>query len=388
MNEKRQKTLLVTYDYPPLTSGIGSCFHQLWRILPPAEHLILAPRVKGWRATDHNYPIRVIRYLSLLPFSVCRVLILPFYIIFLKLTQDINLIICGVPLSLGFLGWLFKKLFAIPYGVFYYGGEFAKYQRTPFFRLLKKIFAEASFIITNSDYTSEEAGRFGLAGQKIVKLTLGIDSEVFSPRGDFHQLRDRLGLSGQKVLLTVARLVKRKGVDAVLLALPQVLASVPNCQYLIVGEGEEEKSLRRQVGELQLEKNVIFCGAVKDNTKVQYYNLCDVYVMPNRETTGKEILEGFGLSFIEASACGKPVIGGISGGVRDAVVDGVTGLLIDPSDSERLAAGIIRLLKDENYARQLGQNGQRRVIESFQWPERAEILQQLIQTSVKEKTES
>ena len=111
-------------------------------------------------------------------------------------------------------------------------------------------------------------------------------------------------------------------------ALPAIRQAVPDVVYLIVGEGSYGDTLRKLVVDLRLEDAVIFTGAVSDAEAVEFYRTCDVYVMPNRATEDGDT-EGFGLVFLEAGACGKPVIGGRAGGVPDAITHEVTGLLVE-----------------------------------------------------------
>jgi phosphatidylinositol alpha-1,6-mannosyltransferase len=138
--------------------------------------------------------------------------------------------------------------------------------------------------------------------------------------------------------------------------------------YLIVGEGPEGKRLRRLVRQLGLEDKVIFVGPIPYGEVAKYYKLCDVYVMPSKEVRTKHHwFEGFGIVYLEANACGKPVIGGRSGGVGDAVIHGQTGLLVNPYDVKEMSKALQLLLTDRRYASLLGQQGKQRVESDFTW---------------------
>jgi phosphatidylinositol alpha-1,6-mannosyltransferase len=309
-----------------------------------------------------------------------RVVTVFVYTLTLIIREKIDILICGVPVSLGFLGLLFYKTMKIPYIVFYYGGEFNKYRkRTVLFRLLQVILRNARFIVANSEFTSQEVLKFDVDAERVIKITPGTDTDKFRPGLDSGKLKERFPLEGKKVLLTVARLARRKGIDSVISVLPRVIAQVPDLVYLIVGIGKDADYLRTLVKERSLEEHVIFVGAVTEEELPLYYNACDIYVMPNRQTEGQEVLEGFGISFIEANACAKPVIGGISGGVKDAVLDGQTGLLVDSNSKALLADSIIRLAKDSEYANKLGNNGQQRVENEFRWGQRAQKMKEIIE---------
>jgi len=373
------KSLLITFDYPPIVSGISTFFYNVWKLLPPQDYLILAPRTKDYKRVDLNSGFKIYRYCTFMSWRLMRVVIVFVYALTLIVREKIDILICGVPVSLGFVGLLLYKTIKIPYLVFYYGGEFNKYRkRTILFKLLQVVLRNARFIITNSEFTSQEVLKFDVDAQRVIKITPGTNTERFRPGLDSGNLKERFLLEGKKVLLTVARLARRKGIDSVISVLPRVIAQVPNIVYLVVGSGEDADYLKSLVREKSLEEHVIFVGAVTDEELPLYYNACDVYVMPNRKTEGQEVLEGFGISFIEANACAKPVIGGTSGGVKDAVLDGQTGLLVDSNSKALLADSIIRLVKDNEYANKLGNNGQQRIEKEFRWGDRAQRMKEII----------
>jgi phosphatidylinositol alpha-1,6-mannosyltransferase len=152
--------------------------------------------------------------------------------------------------------------------------------------------------------------------------------------------------------------------------MPAILSQVPEAIYLIVGDGPGRARLITKVKECRLEEKVVFAGAVPDEKLPEFYAACDVFAMPSRIGTSKHggtMGEGFGIVFVEAGAMGKPVVGGRSGGIPDAVVDGVTGLLVEPTDLEQISRGIISLLLDSQLRCRMGQAGRKRAQEHFQW---------------------
>lgn len=375
---KKPRVLLITFDFPPIISGIATVFYNIWRFLPSQDYFILAPKIGKYKEFDRYSNLRMRRYFVFSQSRIFRAITLFLYALRLIIQERIKLLICAVPLSAGFVGFMFKKMTGMPYCVFYYGGEFKKYRkRKNIIKLLRLILNNAHFILSISEYAAQEAGSLGVDKRKIVKLTPGVDIERFHPGLNCSYLRVRFGLENKKIILTVSRLVRRKGIDIVINALPRIIKEIPNIAYLIIGKGEQESFLKKLVAEKALEKNVVFIGAVPDEELPKYYNLCDAYVMPNRETEGAETLEGFGISFIEASACAKPAIGGISGGASEAVLDGRTGLLVDPEDFDAFVSTLIRILKDGGYAAALGRYGRERVEKEFTWQTRAERLENL-----------
>ena len=362
------KLLLITFDFPPMISGISTFLYNMWSPLPEHDNLVLAPRIKGCEEIDREGVFGVIRYPVFLNSRAIRVATLMCYSLVLILKKKTDRLICGVPLSLGFIGLVWKKILGIPYCVIYWGGEYDKYRRKRLLLwLLTVVLKNADRVFAISDYSRSEVVGMGVDERKVRRLMPVIDTERFKPDPEISSLRERLKIGSRKVLLTVARLVRRKGVDSVINAVAVIVKTFPDVVYLIVGRGGEEAALRRLAKDNGLEDKVIFCRDVPILSKdlPEYYNLCDVYVMPNRKTEGDEVVEGFGISFIEASACAKPVIGGISGGVRDAVVDGITGVLVDPDDIQRLAHEVLRFLTDEEYAARIGRNGRERIEKEF-----------------------
>lgn len=147
----------------------------------------------------------------------------------------------------------------------------------------------------------------------------------------------------EKVLLTVARLdadEKYKGVDKVLAAIPTIRKQLPHIRYLVVGDGSDRNRLEKLADDFGVSSQVTFVGSVDDSELVNFYNLCDLFVMPSKG-------EGFGIVFLEALGCGKSVIAGCSDGARDALLDGEIGVLVDPDDNEALCRAILEALASE-----------------------------------------
>jgi phosphatidylinositol alpha-1,6-mannosyltransferase len=161
-------------------------------------------------------------------------------------------------------------------------------------------------------------------------------------------------------------------------ALPRVLKNIPDACYLIVGSGPAKPMLEELTFSMGLHGNVLFLENVGDAELPSIYGMCDVFVMPSRADLGACDVEGFGLVYLEANACGKPVIAGRSGGVADAVVDGETGILVPPDSPEALAESICRVLTHKEYAERLGQQGRERAILEFSWDAVADRVDRII----------
>ncbi len=267
----------------------------------------------------------------------------------------------------GLVIWLISRLLRIPYAVSAYGTEIfiARANRVSQW-LAGYVFRQASVVLSISHYTKELLCQFGVDEGKIKVVPLGADPDKWrATAAEIAEVKSRYGLQGKQVILTLARLTARKGHDVVLQALPSVFAAHPNAIYVIAGKGENEAKLRQLVQQLDLTQKVVFTGFVPDAEKAALYAACDVYVLLSRQE-GIQV-EGFGIALLEASACARPVVAGRHGGVVDAVEDGVTGLLVEPDDVVGVAEALKALLRDEVYARRLGENGRKHVETQANW---------------------
>jgi phosphatidylinositol alpha-1,6-mannosyltransferase len=172
----------------------------------------------------------------------------------------------------------------------------------------------------------------------------------------------------------------------VLEAMQYILKTNPNIVYLIGGEGPALDSIRSKIVEKKLEQNVKLLGVISNKELVLYHSIGDIFIMPNRTLLDGDT-EGFGIVFIEANAAGNPVIGGKAGGATDAIQDGVTGFLVNPTDSYEIATAICRLTNDYKEARQMGQNGRERAWHHFRWRDTAMKFEEALNKSKLAKNE-
>jgi len=229
--------------------------------------------------------------------------------------------------------------------------------------------SKAKGIFPVSHYSVGLVMALGIEENRICVITNGVNPRRFKPAAT-HKIKDE-----QKRLLTVARLDLHKGHDRILEALAILKEQNLTPRYIIVGEGEQEMWLRRIVQNLGLERQVIFAGFIPDSQLPDIYAISDIFVMASREIPGRlDLVEGFGISFLEASASGLPVIAGRSGGVPDAVRDGETGLLVNPNEPQDIARALHLLLTDNDLARKLGNEGQKWIETQMSWERVAERL--------------
>jgi phosphatidylinositol alpha-1,6-mannosyltransferase len=269
-----------------------------------------------------------------------------------------------------------SRILGKPYFISVYGGEILHDFRA---QSVRRNLAAARAVIAISRYTKGLLAGLGVNTDKVHVIPCGTDPERFRPDIDPGQIRVRYALQGKKVILSVSRLVKRKGNANVILALPEVLRQVPLSHYLIVGDGPEKANLQKQVRDMGLEERVTFAGYADDEELAEYYAACDVFIMPSFAAHKGENVEGFGIAYLEANACGKPVIGGRTGGVEDAIVDGETGILVDPLDVDDIAEALVRILGDDGRAEAMGCKGRERVVTEYNWRSVSEKILALIQ---------
>jgi phosphatidylinositol alpha-1,6-mannosyltransferase len=192
----------------------------------------------------------------------------------------------------------------------------------------------------------------------------GVDPERFRPV-DASFLRKRYGLEGRPVILSLTRMVERKRLRDLILALPEVVRRAPETALVLCGTGPERESLMALARDTGVAGSVIFPGRIPEEELVAHYCLADVFALPS-VSSGKDI-EGFGIVFLEAGACEVPVVGTLAGGIPDAVADGETGLLVPPRDPTRLAGALTRLIADREASKAMGRRGRQRVLEGFTW---------------------
>ncbi|MFP4389697.1 MAG: glycosyltransferase family 4 protein, partial [Desulfococcaceae bacterium] len=222
-----------------------------------------------------------------------------------------------------------------------------------------------SAVIANSRNTRRILEEIGVPPQKIQTIHPGVDAHRFSSEADGNAVRARYGIGDSPLLLTVGRLQKRKGHDMVIRALATVRKRFPGVRYLVVGAGDEEEGLRSLALDLGVSDAVVFAGKLPEEDLPSCYAACDLFIMANR--TVNQDIEGFGMVFLEANAAGKPVIGGVSGGTQDAIVDGETGFRVDAEGPAAIATAIERLLADPDLRKRMGCAGRRRVEREFGW---------------------
>ncbi|MEO8139057.1 MAG: glycosyltransferase family 4 protein [Gemmatimonadota bacterium] len=363
------RLLLVTKDFPPDVGGIQTyCAEIAQRFVGRCESFaVVAPRVAGYEATDAALPFDVVRIPGSRSSFAPAVLA---HLSRLKGRFRFNVVL-GAQWQSAWAAVAGRHLLG-PYAVcaavhgrevltmhYAHLGASALYDRARRYTM-----GAVDRLFPGSNYALQLVREKAIAYRSAEVVNYGCNIERFEPRGGAEKRRE-LGLEGRQVLLTLSRLVPRKGIDTVLEALPAIASAVPGVQYIIAGGGPDRSRLEQLAERLGVTARVRFLGLVPDETITPLLSMADLFVMPAREE--RPDVEGFGLVFLEANACGTAVIGSTSGGISDAVVDGQTGLLVPPGAPGPLADATIRLLNDSELRHRLGQAGRARVLRDFTW---------------------
>ena len=255
---------------------------------------------------------------------------------------------------------------------------------------IRRLYNNSTKIIAVSHSTRELLEKIGIPRDKITVIYSGVESYMVYQKPNnknLETLRNKLGIDERdKILLTVARVLPRKGQDMVIRALPKVIAKYPHLKYLVVGEGRYLEIFRQLADEEKVGGNVIFTGGVPHEKTIDFYDLCDVFIMPNRPWNNK--VEGLPNALLEAGARRKPAIAGDHGGSKEAIQHGLTGYLVNPESADEIADAILALLMDEEKARNMGENAKRMIERSFTEEEMIKNYLHVINSPADEETPS
>lgn len=364
------QTLLVTNDFPPRVGGIQRTLHALIREFPADRVTVLAPSWEGSDEFDAAEPYRIVRAPGrfLWPTPASRRMLWE-----LVGGSGTRVVLFGDAMPLAAMGPSLAGR-GIPYLVAAHGFDY-------WLSLLPGAHAGLVYMTSRAARVPVMCSAF-IA--RVVRTAVpddvpvsvmypGADVEAFHPGLPTGRILERHGLAGRPVVACVSRLVARKGQDVLIRAMALVRRRVPDGALLIVGGGPYRPTLERMAA-LAPRGSVVFAGQVSEADLPTYYAAGDVFAMPCRTRLGGLEVEGWGNVFIEAAACGRPVVVGDSGGARESVVDGETGILVDGRSVEQIADAISALLEDPALAERMGKAGRERVERFYTWPRAASQL--------------
>jgi phosphatidylinositol alpha-1,6-mannosyltransferase len=249
----------------------------------------------------------------------------------------------------------------------------------PFNLLMRRLGATVDSLTYLGEFTRKaiSAALSKEAAHAMVKIAPGIDVDHFKPV-DAASLRAELGLTNKKVIVSVGRLVHRKGQDHLIESMPAILKLHPDAHLVLVGKGPYLEHLAKLVAKNGLQDSVSFIGRIQYAELPAYICCGDIFAMPSRSRIMGLEVEGLGIVYLEASACGLPVIAGKSGGAPDAVIDGTTGLVVDGTNNDEIAKAAIALLSDPSKAQQMGAAGRQWIIDEWRWEIWAQKFESLL----------
>jgi phosphatidyl-myo-inositol dimannoside synthase len=363
--------LFVTNDFPPKIGGIQTMLWELWRRLDPAEVTVLTTPHPGDREWDAQQAFRVERTAQGVLLPTPR---LAGQIDDLAREVGAGLIVLDPALPLGMLG---PRLRSAPYAIVVHGAEVTVPGRLPGSRqVLGRVLRGARLVIAAGGYPEAEAVR--AAGQALptVQVPPGVDVERFVPLDDDRRraARQRFGLPiDAPVVVSVSRLVPRKGMDVLIRAAAELAPDHPGLVVAIGGTGRDRRRLDRLVARTGAPVRLL--GRIDNGDLSDLYGCADVFAMVCRNRWRGLEQEGFGIVFLEAAAAGVPQVAGDSGGSAEAVVEGETGHVVtDPLDPTQVAEALDRLLGQPDRARAMGAAGRRRAVEGFSYDVLADRL--------------
>ncbi len=358
--------LLVTNDFPPKVGGIQVYLWELWRRLDPASFAVLSatsdPEAPTFDAEQRKHGFRIERVPSrvLLPTPAVRRRVRQ-----LAAESQASLVVLDPALPLGLIG----PSLGVPYALVLHGAEVTVPGRFPGARgALASVLGHAHLVICAGSYPADEARRAsrGQIGE-VLEIPPGVDLERFHPLGAAERSKARASfglLEEGPLVVSVSRLVPRKGMDVLIEAVSAMTGSFPGLTLAIAGEGRDRARLERLARRSGCPTR--FLGRVPDESLPSLVGAADVFAMACRNRWAGLEQEGFGIVFLEAASCGVPQLAGRSGGAGEAVVDGETGIVVDdPSDLGHVAVALRRLLSDEDLRRRLGNAARRRAEQHF-----------------------
>jgi glycosyltransferase involved in cell wall biosynthesis len=369
-------TLVVTNDFPPRQGGIQTFVAALLARRPPESLVVLASRSPGWEAHDAGLPYPVVRQPTgmLLPTrSAARAAVE------LARAHDCDTAFFGAAAPLGLLAPALRRA-GVGHLVGATHGHETGWVALPGSRQVMQRIASGLDVVTYiSDYTRVRLAPALGARTRLAQLSPGVDVDRFTPAADGAAVRERYGLDDAPVVVCVSRLVARKGQDVLVAGWSRVLARHPDARLLLVGGGPLEASLRRVVAARGIGKSVVFAGPVVPAELPAHYAAGDVFAMPCRTRRAGLDVEGLGMVFLEAAACARPVVAGTSGGAPEAVLEGVTGHVVDPRSATAVADTIAGLLDDPDRARAMGAAGRAWVEQRWSWSRIAATFAELLE---------
>jgi len=341
------KTVLVALEFPPKFGGVETYYGKVAEYWP--EELGVIDNSNN-RLISPNLPL----------FGWLRGFIVIWR--YIKANRP-DWLLAGEILPIGTIAWILSFFGTFKYAVILHGLDFSLATKSSLKRYIsKQILSRANLVLSANSFTAEQVKTTFPIVKNITVINPGV--EINLPKISENEIIDfkkAKELEEAFTIVTLGRLVKRKGVDMVLAALAEVSLIIPKLRYIIIGDGPEKAYLTNIIHQLDLDDNVRIVSNISDEEKNLWLASSDIFIMTARNINGD--YEGFGIAYLEAGVFSKPVIAGSSGGVSEAVQDDINGLIVNEEDSKSIAAAIIRLYNDRDLSYRLGKKGQEKSLQ-------------------------
>ena len=370
------RVLVVTNDFPPRPGGIQTFVYELVRRLDPDQVVVYTSKWKGGREFDAVQPFPVIREDTsvLLPTPKVRRRAQD-----LMRSHDCGSVLFGAAAPLGLLAPALRSTGAARIVALTHGHEAGWAQLPGPRQMLRRIGDGVDTMTYLGEYTRRRiaSALSPAAAERMVRLTPGVDTDVFRPDAGGEVIRQRYGLTDRPVVVCVSRLMRRKGQDTLIRALPMIQQEVPDAALLLVGGGPYRKKLVRMADRSGGARDIAFTGSVPWDELPAHYAAGDVFAMPCRTRLGGLDVEGLGIVYLEASATGLPVVAGNSGGAPDAVLHNQTGMVI-PGTEDACRSSITQFFACPKNAERLGAAGRKWIRADWSWTGKVRELRSLL----------
>jgi phosphatidylinositol alpha-1,6-mannosyltransferase len=364
-----EKILCITNDFGPRAGGIETFVIGLIERLPFGSVIVYTSAQEKSAPYDlkwfQDFGVEVVRDKSKILLPTPGV---AYCVNALVRERKISTVFFGAAAPLGLLSKGLRRAGVKEIVALTHGHEVWWSKVFPFTLAMKSISRQVNTLTYLGEFTRNAISKSvtKVAAQSMVKIAPGIDTDHFSPQ-DARELRNELGLSEKKVIVSVGRLVHRKGQDVLIEAMPAIIKDVPDAHLLMIGEGPYRGYLENRVKALGIQESVTFIGRIQYVDLPMYLCVGDLFVMPSRSRLAGLEVEGLGIVYLEASACGLPVIAGDSGGAPDAVLEGQTGLVVDGTQNSEVASAVVELLLDPERSQAMGIRGREWIIQEWRW---------------------
>ncbi len=364
-----EKILCITNDFGPRAGGIETFVIGLIERLPHGSVIVYTSAQDNSHEYDRKwfeeYGVEVLRDKAKILLPTPGV---SFCVKSLIRDRNIRTVFFGAAAPLGILSKGLRRAGVQHIVALTHGHEVWWSRIWPFSWAMRRISQQVDHLTYLGGFTQRAIAKAisTAAADAMVKIAPGIDTDHFAPV-DATALKDQLGLGDKKVIVSVGRLVHRKGQDTLIEAMPEIISAVPDAHLLMIGEGPYRAYLENRTKALDVQSSVTFIGRIQYADLPRYICTGDIFVMPSRSRLAGLEVEGLGIVYLEASACGLPVIAGNSGGAPDAVLEGKTGLVVDGRSSREVAQAVIELLSDTARCKEMGANGRQWIIKEWRW---------------------